>query len=182
MASPGLKALSPSEALRLQALSHQPASSWSQIAQRSSTAPTVKPAPTDASSTRSPFFSRPVATRVVERERDRRRRRVAEPLDVDDDLARVEAQLLGRRLDDPAVGLVRHEQIEVVGRRPLRSRMRRADLLGLAHRELEDRLPVLLHVVQPLLDGLVRRRAAGCRRPACTAPARRCRRSRARSR
>ena len=32
-----------------------------------------------------------------------------------------------------------------------------ADLAGLAHRELEDRLPFLLHVVQPLVDGLVRR-------------------------
>ena len=47
-----------------------------------------------------------------------------------------------------------------------------ADLVGLAHRELEHRLPFLLHVVQPLVDGLVRRRlqaAAGRhaqRRPA----------------
>ena len=76
--------------------------------------PTVKPAPTDASSTRSPFFSRPGADRVVQRQRNRRRRRVAEPLDVDDHLVRVEAELLGRRLDDPAVGLVRDEQIEIV--------------------------------------------------------------------
>ena len=40
-----------------------------------------------------------------------------------------------------------------------------ADLFGLAHGELEDRLAILLHVVQPLIDGFVRRRpqAAACR-------------------
>ena len=46
------------------------------------------------------------------------------------------------------------------------------DLFGLPDGELEDRLAILLHVVQPLLDGLVRRRAAAAtgrhaqRRPA----------------
>ena len=54
--------------------------------QRSSTAPTVKPAPTEASSTRSPFFSRPSRTRVGERQRNRRGGGVAVHLEVDDDL------------------------------------------------------------------------------------------------
>ena len=65
------------------------------IPQRTRTAPTVKPAPTEASSTRSPFFSRPAHDGVVQRQRNRRRRGVAEPLDVDDHLLRVEAELLG---------------------------------------------------------------------------------------
>ena len=52
--------------------------------QRSSTAPTVKPAPTDASSTRSPFFSRPCAARIRERQRDRAGGGVAVHLQVDD--------------------------------------------------------------------------------------------------
>ena len=120
---------------------------------------------------------------VVQRQRDRGRRRVAEPLDVDDRPSSGRAPSFSaadwmiRRL---AWCETNRSMSSAV--RPLRSSSRRADLLGLAHRELEDRLPVLLHVVQPLVDGLVRRRPAGCRRPACTAPGRRCRRSRARSR
>ena len=78
--------------------------------------PTVKPAPTDASSTRSPFFSRAGTDGVVQRQRNRGRGGVAEPLDVDDRPCRVDAELLRRRLDDAAVGLVRDEQVEVVRR------------------------------------------------------------------
>src|SRR5262249_49655061 len=95
--------------------------------------------------------------RVVEREWNRRGGRVAEPLDVDDHLVRVDAELFGRRHDDPAVGLVRDEQIDVVRSEPVPVEQAAPDLLGLAHRELEHRLPVLLHVVQALVDGLVGR-------------------------
>ncbi len=70
------------------------------------------------------------------------------------------AELFRRRQDDAAVGLVRDER----GRddpalAPLRSSRRRARFLGVPHRKLEHRLPVLLHVVEPLVDGVVRRRA-----------------------
>ena len=57
-----------------------------QIAQRSSTDPTVNPAPTEVSSTRLPFFSRPSAAASFKRQWDRRRRGVAVMADVDDDL------------------------------------------------------------------------------------------------
>src|SRR5262245_57882736 len=50
----------------------------------------------------------PAADRVVQGEGNGGGRRVAEPLDVDDDLVEREAELLGRRQDDPPVGLVRH--------------------------------------------------------------------------
>ena len=70
----------------------------------------MKPAPTDASSTSWPFLQLSRGQRVVERERNRRCRGVAEPLDVDDHLAGIDAELLAGRLDDPPVRLVRHEQ------------------------------------------------------------------------
>src|SRR5256885_2121857 len=63
-----------------------------------------------------PLLQLPRAQCVVQRERYRRRRRIAEPLDVDDHLLRRQAELLGCRLDDPPVGLVRHEQIDVARR------------------------------------------------------------------
>ena len=44
------------------------------------------------------------------------------------------------------------------GSMPLRLEQPPRDLLGVLHRELEDRRPFLLHVVQPLVDRLVRRR------------------------
>ena len=50
--------------------------------------PTVNPAPTDASSTRSPRFSCLLGDRIGERQRDRRAGRVAVPLQVDDHLRR----------------------------------------------------------------------------------------------
>ena len=82
--------------------------------QRSSTAPTVNPAPTDASSTRSPFFRRPLQTAsfsasgIVAAVVLPNRSMLMMTLFV------VDAELFGRRLDDAAVGLMRHEQIEVV--------------------------------------------------------------------
>ena len=125
-----------------------------QMAQRSRTPPTVKPAPTEASSTRSPFFSRPSCDAVVERERNRGGRGVAEPLEVDDDLRRVDPEAVGGGGDDPAVGLVRHEQGDVVGGQVVPLHDDAADLLRLAHGELEDGLAVLFHEVQPLLHRL----------------------------
>src|SRR6185503_13328903 len=50
-----------------------------------------------------------VVNGVAERQRNRRGRRVAEPLDVDDDLFLGNTQLLSGRQDDPSIGLVRDE-------------------------------------------------------------------------
>ena len=84
--------------------------------QRSSTAPDREPGADRREQHEVALLQTARRDRVVQRERNRRGGRVAEPLDVDDDLARIDAELLGRRLDDAAVRLVRDEQIEV-GRR-----------------------------------------------------------------
>src|SRR5215472_6071736 len=52
--------------------------------------------------------------RVVERERNRRGGGVSESVDVDEDFRRVDAELLACGLDDAAVRLVRHEEVDVV--------------------------------------------------------------------
>jgi trehalose synthase len=95
---------------------------------------------------------------VLERERDRGGRGVAEPLEIDDDGALVEAEAVGGGLDDAAVGLVRHEQAHVPRGQTVVVEHAPGDLLGLAHGELEHGGAVLLHVVQPLIDRLVRGR------------------------
>ena len=131
----------------------------SQIDQRSSTDPTVNPAPTEASSTRLPFFSRPSATASASASG-------IVPAVVLPYFSMLMTTLsggrpkpLGGRHDDAAIGLVRHEQIDVL--RPvtlLRSRMRAQISSVFLTANLKTGLPVLLHVVQPLVDGLVRRR------------------------
>ena len=70
---------------------------------------------------------RPSATPCVERQRDRRRRGVGVALDGDDHLVGRQLQPLADRVDDPPVGLVRHQPVEV-GRgrsRPGRARSAR---------------------------------------------------------
>ena len=84
-----------------------------QKAQRSKTAPIVKPAPTDVSSTRSPFFRRPsviasskargIVAAVVLPNRSM----------LSTILSTVETQALSRVQDDSTIRLVRHEQIDV---------------------------------------------------------------------
>ena len=73
-------------------------------------------------------------------------------------LVGAEAEALGRGFDDPAVRLVRDEQIELRRIEAVALEQPARDLLGVLHRELEDRRPFLLDVVQALVDGLVRRR------------------------
>ena len=141
--------------------------------QRSSTDPTVKPAPTEPSSTRSFFFSRPsarasasargivaaVVLPYVSRLMTTCRRAQPEPI--------------GGGLDDPAVGLVRDVQVDVGAGEAVALEHAQRDLLALLDRELEHRLAVLLDEVQPLVDRLVRgrqpaaagRHAAAPRRP-----------------
>ena len=55
---------------------------------------------------------------LVQRQRQRRRADVAVPLDAVDDARRVEPQPPPDRLDDPRVGLVEDEQVDVVESRP----------------------------------------------------------------
>src|SRR3954470_20655799 len=56
----------------------------------------------------------PVALGLMQRERDRRRGRVGDAADVEDDLLLRHAEVRGRRLDDPAVGLVGDEEVDVL--------------------------------------------------------------------
>ena len=51
--------------------------------------------------------------RVVERQRDRGRRGVGVPVDRHHDLLRRQAELAADRVDDPLVGLVRHQPVDV---------------------------------------------------------------------
>src|SRR5690349_4813959 len=46
------------------------------------------------------------ADRIIQRERDRRRRRIAEAIDVDDRSIGLDAKFFCRRLDDASIGLV----------------------------------------------------------------------------
>src|SRR5436190_22148900 len=58
----------------------------------------------------------PVELGLLQRERDRRRRRVRDAIDVQRDALARDAELGRRGLDDPRVGLVGDEEVEVVGR------------------------------------------------------------------
>src|SRR5687768_13527787 len=93
---------------------------------------------------------------VVQGKRNGRRRGVAETLDVDDDLFLGHTKLLGRGEDDAAVGLVRDEQIDVMGPDAVPIEDAPAGLLGVADGKLEHRLAVLLDVVLAARDGLRR--------------------------
>ena len=77
----------------------------------------ARPAPMPTSSTWLPSGMRPRGARVGEGERDRRRRRVAEIGQVDHGPLRRDAEALGGGVDDAGVGLVGHEQVDVVGGR-----------------------------------------------------------------
>src|SRR5215207_10109342 len=63
-------------------------------------------------------LEQPVALGLVQGERDRGRRRVGRAVDVEDDLLGRDVQLGGHRVDDPAVGLVGDEEVDVVGGQP----------------------------------------------------------------
>ena len=116
----------------------------------------MNPAPTDPSSTRSSLFSRPSArasasaSGIVAA--------VVLPY-----LSRLittfsarQAQPVGGRFDDAAVRLVRDVQIEIGAGQPVALEHAQRDVLALLDRELEDGLTILLHEVQPLVDGFVR--------------------------
>ena len=117
-----------------------------------------KPAPTEASRTRLPFFRRPSATASASA------RGIVPAVVLPyfsilmTTFSSRQAKPLGGRHDDAAIGLMRHEQIDIGAGHVVALHDARADFLGLLHGEFEDRLPILLHVMQPLIDGLVRRR------------------------
>ena len=72
-----------------------------------------------------------------------------------------DAEALRGGLDDPLVGLVRHEQIEIGPRDAVAVHQAPTHFLVLAHGEDEHALPVLMDVMQALVDRLVRRGQLG---------------------
>ena len=97
----------------------------------------MKPAPNDTSSSSEPGRSA-LLDGLIDRERDRRGRGVAVPIDVDHHLVHRHAGVLGGGLDDANVGLVRHQQIDLVRRQPARVRAWSHASLMRAHGGLED--------------------------------------------
>ena len=99
---------------------------------------------------------RPSATAAVERERNRGGGGVAVEVDGDDHLFARDAELVGRGVDDAAVGLMRHEPVDVGGGSRRRPRNSLDDV-----RHHADGVPEhLLAFHAQMADRLRRRRAA----------------------
>ena len=80
---------------------------------RTSAEPQVRPPPSASSSTRSPRRMRPSRARLGERQRHRGRRGVGVPIDRHHHPLRRQAELAAHRVDDPQIGLVRHQPVHV---------------------------------------------------------------------
>ena len=101
------------------------------------TAPDVNPAPNATITILSPTVDAALVDRLGERDRHRRGRGVAVLVEVHEHPLHRQVEALGHRLDDPDVGLVRDEQVDVAGRDP-----RLADGRERGRRERPGREPV----------------------------------------
>ena len=113
---------------------------------RISAAPQVKPPPIASIMTRSPGLIRPSSQRRGERERDRSRRGVAVQLNRLHHFFRRDAKFMRRGVDDPLVGLMRHEPVEVLRRQPGVGEGVDHHIGHLADREAEDLLALHAHI------------------------------------
>ena len=125
------------------------------------TAPEVNPAPKATMTMWSPTLTRPLVDRLGQGDRHGRRGRVAVLVEVDEHAVHRQVQALGDGLDDPDVGLVRDEQVDV-------GRLEAGALDGRqrGRRQRPGREPVGLLALHPdevlaAGDGLGRRRALG---------------------
>src|SRR5207249_6966807 len=98
------------------------------------------------------FFQATRTDRIVEGQRNRGGRRIAEAFYVDHHLRRLEIEFLRRRHDNPTVGLMRDEQIEISRLDAVAVEQSSRDFFSLAHGELEYGTSILLHVVQALVN------------------------------
>ena len=73
----------------------------------------VRPAPKATSRSRAPGWQPAAVARLGQRQRDRRRGGVPVPLDVAEHAVRRDAEALDGVLDDPAVGLVGHDEVDL---------------------------------------------------------------------
>ena len=126
--------------------------------QRTRTEPTVKPGADRRQQDQIALLQPAGLDRIVERQRDRRGGGVAEASMLMTTFSsgrpmRSAADMMMRLFAWCDTNRSRSSPVRLL---PLQQPL--ADLAGVAHRELEHRLPILLDVVQPLVDGLVRRR------------------------
>src|SRR4030095_13256916 len=82
---------------------------------------------------------------------------IAVAVHVDDDLLHGDLEALHRRLDDPEVGLMRDEEVEVVGGEAVAGEDALGGLAEHAHRHLEHLVALHLRVVHSLVHPLVGR-------------------------
>src|SRR5262249_44279009 len=94
---------------------------------------------------------------VVERKRNGARRRIPKPFDVDDHLLRRNTDLFGGRLNNSAIRLMRDEEIDLARLDAVALEDSHGRLLRVAHGELEHGRAILLDIVKPLIDRVVRR-------------------------
>src|SRR6266581_8601147 len=97
----------------------------------------------------------PLFYRVAEPERDRTCGGIPVAVDVDHDLGIVNAQPLLRGANDAQVGLVRHQQREVVLREAIAFQEMRRHLRHAAHSVLEHLRAFLVDIMHALIHGLV---------------------------
>src|SRR5262245_17851532 len=93
------------------------------------------------------FLQLAVVNRVADGQRDSRRGRVAVFVNILDDLALVEADLVGGGIDDTQVGLVSDEGADVGAGQVVPLQHRSAQLFHLADGVFEDRLAALADIM-----------------------------------
>ena len=124
--------------------------------QRSSAEPQVKPPPIASSMTRCPGLMRPSATATSSASGMEAAEVLPCRSTVETTLSVGDAELPGARVDDPLIGLVRHEPVDVVGGGAGRLEGGVDDVGDHADRVLEDLAPLHAHMA----DGAGRRRPA----------------------
>src|SRR2546426_5713970 len=95
---------------------------------------------------------------LVQGDGNRSGRRVADPIDVDEDPRRVEPQPLRDTVDDPEIGLVGNKQVDVLRSQPGGLDDLPRDFLDGAEGDLERLVPAHLDRMQPFTDRGLRRR------------------------
>src|SRR6202035_5440050 len=83
---------------------------------------------------------------------------VAEALNVDDNGVGPKAEALSSGIDDPQIRLMWNKRINVRSFEPVAFQQFLAEFGLLAHREFEDLLAILVHIMHLFLDRLFRRR------------------------
>ena len=133
---------------------------------RTSAEPQVRPPPSASISTRSPLRMRPSSQRLGQRQRHRGGRGVGVAIDGDHHPLRRQAELAAHRVDDPQIGLVRHQPVDVALRQPVGGE-RLVHRLGEPDHRVAEHLAAVHHqMARPVAAARPRHRHTGYR-PAC---------------